>query len=209
MTTAISPQHLERVLKFWFGDLDEEGRSDQAHIEAWFKKDPDFDEQIRKEFGWLHACLLAAAVNDSALFSNANEQHSLAAVIVLDQYSRNMYRDTPGMFAADAVGLAYSYGLVAQGLDKKLPLSMRSFAYMPFMHSERLVDQERCIELFENFASELEGDAQKRIQGNVNYAVKHRDIVARFGRFPHRNKILGRTSTAEEERFLTQPGSSF
>ena len=128
---------------------------------------------------------------------------------MLDQLSRNMFRDTPGMFAQDSRALAAARGAVKQGVDRQLPRDPRTFLYMPLMHSEDAAVQARCVELFAAMADEYEGAQQKPVRRTLKYAVMHRDIVARFGRFPHRNSVLGRESTAEELAFLKQPNSSF
>src|SRR5690606_29754039 len=133
----------------------------------------------------------------------------LAGIIVLDQFSRNMFRDSPAMYSADHIARAFTYELIALAHDRQLSLAHRTFAYMPLMHSERLVDQDRCVELFEEFARELPSERRKGVEANLKYAIAHRDIVARFGRFPHRNHILGRTSTDKEIEFLKTPGSGF
>ncbi len=205
-TPSVSPDQLRQVLDFWFGTLDESGGADEKHRQSWFKKSQAFDEQIQSQFSWLHAALLAQGHQSFAFGSNKD---TLAAIIVLDQFSRNMYRDTPGMFAADEIALGYALDLIALGEDKKLPRAMRTFAYMPLMHSERLIVQNRCIALFQEMATELTGAAKEAVEFNVGFAIKHRDIVERFGRFPHRNKVLGRDSTEAEVEFLEQPGSSF
>ena len=175
----------EAVLGFWFG-LDPQ---------RWWTKDAAFDRDVRERFAGEHAAVLRGE-RDGWL---ATPRGRLAYVIVLDQLSRNMFRDTPRAFAADDRALDAAAGGIARGHDRDLPPGERGFLYMPYMHSELLPVQERCCELFASL-----GDAEQ-----LDYARRHRDIVARFGRFPHRNAILGRPSTPEELAFLTQPGSSF
>jgi uncharacterized protein (DUF924 family) len=134
----------------------------------------------------------------------------LAAVIVLDQFSRNMYRDTPDMYSGDALALRWAQDGIEQGQAKDLGYDERAFLYMPLMHAEQFDCQDRCVELFEAEAERAVGArVRKRTGQSRDYARLHRDIVARFGRFPHRNDILGRASTPEEIEFLTTPGSSF
>jgi uncharacterized protein (DUF924 family) len=181
------------VLTFWFGALDETGRSDQAHMARWWKKDPAFDQELRDRFGALHAAITRGEHADWI----ESARGRLATILVLDQFSRNMFRGAPGMFASDARALELTVDGLDRGMDQELTPAERQFFYMPLMHSEDLAAQERCVELFATFAE------------NQKFAVQHRDIVKRFGRFPHRNEILGRTSTPEEIAFLTQPGSSF
>jgi uncharacterized protein (DUF924 family) len=195
----------EAVLAFWFGELDEQGRAAPDVTARWFKKDEAFDAEIRERFAGLHAAL-ASGERDGW---TGSPRARLATIIVLDQLSRNMFRGTPGMFATDPLALAATHEGLERGDDRALRLAERVFFYMPLMHSEALADQERCIELFRALAGELEGEAKKGVENNVEYAVRHRDIVARFGRFPHRNAILGRASSEEELAFLQQPGSSF
>lgn len=195
----------EAVLAFWFGELDEQGRAAPDVTARWFKKDDAFDAEIRERFAGLHASL---ASGEREGWSGSPRER-LATIIVLDQLSRNMFRGTPGMFATDPLALAATHEGLERGDDRALRLAERVFFYMPLMHSEALADQERCIELFRALAGELEGEAKKGVENNVEYAVRHRDIVARFGRFPHRNAILGRASSEEELAFLQQPGSSF
>ncbi len=197
----------ETVLDFWFGTLSEEGRADSAHLKSWFTKDPEFDATIRDRFSWVYAQLVGRAPLTPEWLREGRDR--LAAIIVLDQFSRNMFRDTPAMFSADPLARSHAFELIGLGEDRTLPFSMRGFSYMPLMHSESLAHQERCIELFQAFCDELTGEKRSTIEYNLEFAVKHRDIIARFGRFPHRNAILGRESTEEEVEFLAGPGSRF
>lgn len=198
---------MEEILDFWFGPVSEDGLCDDAFVSRWFRKDPTFDAEIRAQFGWVYAQLAVREQAPPAWLSGT--RGTLAAIIVLDQFSRNMFRDSASMFAADAQARALCFEMIALGYDRQLPAALRTFVYMPLMHSERLVDQERCVELFQSMADELHGEVKKQVMNNVKYAIAHRDIVARFARFPHRNRLLGRVSSAEEEAFLKQPGSSF
>jgi uncharacterized protein (DUF924 family) len=201
----MSSREVSEVLSFWFGSLDEAGFATPETSARWFKKDPAFDEEIRSRFGALHARL---AGGDAAGWLD-EPRATLAYVVVLDQFSRNTGRDTPGMFATDALALSAARGCVTAGGDRALGPHERTFLYMPYMHSEALADQEECVRLFRALADELAGEAKAKVEYNHTYAVRHRDVVARFGRFPHRNRILGRASTEEEAAFLLQPGSSF
>ena len=130
----------------------------------------------------------------------------LARILLLDQFTRNIFRDTPRAFAGDAQALALAATLVAAGRDKNLAPCQRWFAYLPFEHSESLLDQERAVALFAGLRREMQNET---FDGAYDYALRHREVITLFGRFPHRNAILGRTSTAEEIEFLKQPGSSF
>ena len=187
--------HSEDVLAFWFGREDEPGYGEFR--EAWFRKDSVFDQEVRERFGELYE---RAAAGDLDGWKG-DARSCLALVILLDQFPRNMFREDPRTHATDAMALEISKDAVERGYDRELAPLERSFVYMPFMHSESLEDQRRSVELFEAMGTAGENNAE--------YAVAHREIVERFGRFPHRNEILGRESTPEEVEFLKQPGSSF
>ena len=205
--TEVNPRTVEpeEVLRFWFGELDGDGMAAPATVKRWWTRDPAFDAEIRVRFGIVQRRIARGEAADWL----ENPRGRLAAVIALDQLSRNMYRGSGEMFSADETALDIVRAAIDGDDEAHLATAERTFLYMPFMHSERLEDQERCVELFETLAESLEGQARETVKGNVGFAVRHRDIVARFGRFPHRNALLGRASTAEEEEFLKQPGSSF
>ena len=193
------------VLSFWFGDLDADGLAAPDRAGRWWTKNPDFDAEIRDRFGAEHAAV-AAGLREGW---RATARGRLAEVVVLDQFSRNLFRGTARMYAWDATAIALAERALALGDDSRLATDECAFLYMPFMHSESLADQARCVALFEAHAASLSDRARERIEGNLRFALDHRDIVARFGRFPHRNALLGRISTPDEETFLRQPGSSF
>ncbi len=177
------------IVSFWFS----------AEVQPfWFMKDKDFDQTIRQRFEKAYN-EAAVKFKDGIPDGITGGQEALAFVIVFDQFSRNMFRDTPKAFATDDLALRISKMAVQKGLERELPSSAHhNFLYMPFMHSEELRDQEEGIRLF----SLLPGNDQ-----TIAYARQHRDIIGRFGRFPHRNKILGRMSTPEEAEFLREfPG---
>jgi uncharacterized protein (DUF924 family) len=186
----------QEVLDFWFGREGEPGYGEFR--EAWFKRDPEFDRLIRDRFEPLYEEAAAGELDDW----KEEARSCLALVIVLDQFPRNMYRGDPRTYATDAKAQEIADYAVDRALDRELPPSQRGFLYMPFMHSENLEHQCRSVELFYG----LEG---ARESGSPDYAVRHMEIIERFGRFPHRNEILGRQTTPEEAEFLTQPGSSF
>jgi uncharacterized protein (DUF924 family) len=198
-------QDAARVLDFWFGPLDDTGRADAQHAQRWWRKDEAFDARIRDEFGQLHARWSKAEPGPFL----AAPRTALALTIVLDQFSRNMFRGTPASFASDARALDVAERAVAAGFDRALPLDHRAFLYMPFMHSEQLAMQDRCVELFSALRDELSGKLREDFEYQLDFAIRHRVIVERYGRFPHRNAILGRTSTEAELEFLKTPGSSF
>jgi len=195
----------ERVLGHWFGELDEEGLSTPAQQQRWFTKDDAFDAELREQFLAEHQAVRSGQ-RDHWLI---DPRGRLAYVVVLDQFSRNMFRGTKEMFASDKLALKAAREGVERGADRALKLAERQFLYMPFMHSEALEDQERAVALFTALRDDLTGRARENVENAVRYTIMHRDIVARFGRFPHRNELLGRESTPEELEFLTQPNSSF
>lgn len=176
---------IEDVITFWFADPT-----------RWFRKDPAFDEELRSRFGELHAAIRRG--EHEAWRSTA--RGALAYVLVLDQFSRNLFRGAPESFASDPQALGAAREALERGFDRELPSDQASFFLMPFMHSESLDDQDHCVAWFE---------AAGTFADNLKYAEQHRDIIRRFGRFPHRNAILGRASTPDELAFLEQPGSSF
>lgn len=165
-----------------------------AGPQKWFKKDDAFDAQFKSRFEAAHE---AAARGELDAWA-ADEQGALALLLLLDQFPRNVFRNSPRTYATDAKALAIARAAVDAGLDLKIgDPQLRAFFYLPFMHSESLADQDRSVALCENAGPE-----------NLRFARHHRDIVARFGRFPHRNEVLGRQSTPEEKRFLDEGGFS-
>jgi uncharacterized protein (DUF924 family) len=176
----------QSILHFWFTEL-----TPKQH----FVKDAALDETIRARFG----DTLESAAKCELFAWRASPEGRLAEIIVLDQFSRNIYRDTPRAFAQDALALVLAQELVANGRDSSLPQAQRVFAYMPYMHSESALVHEQAVLLF----------TQLGIQDNLNFELRHKAIINRFGRYPHRNALLGRTSTPQELAFLSEPGSSF
>lgn len=193
------------VLNFWLGPLTLEGRAYVEFSHRWFTKDETFDLEVHRKFGWLHAVLTSGKRLDWTY----TPRGLLAAVVVLDQFSRNMYRDTPGMVASDEQALALALEGIALGYNRKLRIAERVFLYMPLMHAERLDVQNRCVDLFERFVAELSGDAAEEVSHNLAFAKGHREIVKRFGRFPHRNAMLERESTPDELAYLSGPDWRF
>jgi uncharacterized protein (DUF924 family) len=176
----------QAVLKFWFEEIDPA---------MWWKKDPQFDAMLVARFSGLHA----RAVRCELFEWRSKAEGRLAEIIVLDQFSRNMFRNTPQAFANDALALALAQEAIANGADKELTSTQRSFLYLPYMHSESLVIHNIAVDLYR----------KNGLKGNLDFELRHRKIIERFGRYPHRNKILGRQSTAEEIEFLSRPGSGF
>jgi uncharacterized protein (DUF924 family) len=182
------------VLRFWFGDAPLQARP------QWFTKDAAFDTQVRERFG---------ALIDAALRGELDAWHgapdtALARLLLLDQFTRNAFRDTPRAFAGDALALAGAREMVRRGFDQVLAPLQCVFVYLPFEHAEDLQAQEEALRLYAALTAR-----EPSLADNEEWARKHHVIVERFGRFPHRNAILGRDSTAEEVEFLKQPGSRF
>jgi uncharacterized protein (DUF924 family) len=187
------------VLDFWFGAPGSETAGKTRR--EWFIKNDAFDEQIRQRFG---ATISQAVAGGLREWDEEGPQGTLARILVLDQITRNAHRNTPGAFEGDALALAAARQLADSGAHKELPPLQRAFAYMPFEHAEDAHMQARAVELFTELAAEHPG-----FDDMLDYAHRHRGVIARFGRFPHRNGILGRASTPEEIEFLRQPGSRF
>jgi len=176
----------KEIIKFWFEEISQT---------QWWKKDVQFDQLIASRFLEVHGQASRCELNQWRETADGR----LAEIIVLDQFSRNIYRDSPLSFATDSLALVLAQEAIRVGADKKVSESMRSFFYMPFMHSESAVIHEEAVVLYEAYGNE----------GNLDFELRHKAIIDRFGRYPHRNEILGRDSTAEEVEFLSQPGSSF
>ena len=191
------PSEADEVLDFWFGREDEPGYGEFR--EAWFRKDEGFDQEVKERFGSLYERAAAGELDGW----RDDARSCLALVICLDQFPRNMFRGDGRTHATDAKAVETARYAVERALDRELPPFQRMFVYMPFMHSENLEDQHRSVELFGRLA-EKPGATDV-----TSYAVGHMEIVERFGRFPHRNVILGRETTPEEAEFLEKPGSSF
>jgi uncharacterized protein (DUF924 family) len=181
------------VLEFWFGS------PPLATRDAWFRKDPAFDSAIGTRFGAATAAALAGAYGEWC----HEPCGALARVILLDQFTRNIFRDTAKAFSGDARALATAEDAVAQGFDRALEAVERWFLYMPFVHSEETAMHERSLALFGALATET------GLALPLGRARRHADVIRRFGRYPHRNALLGRQSTAEEIAFLQSPGSRF
>ena len=175
-----------RVLDFWFSEIDSS---------LWFKKDAQFDALLIEKFSQLHV----QAAQCELYQWRATAQGRLAEVIILDQFSRNMFRDTPQAFAYDSLALALAQQAIAVNDHLTLSSTERNFLYMPFMHSESQLIHQQAVKLFTDNGNE----------NTLNFELQHKAIIDRFQRYPHRNAILGRASTAQEIEFLSQPGSGF
>lgn len=196
---TLDPRAAE-VLDFWFGAAGspEHGRT----RELWFTKRDETDALIRARLGALIEAALRGELDGWAVADARPPRGALALILLLDQFTRNVFRDTPHAFAGDERALQIATALVGRGDDRALSLHERWFAYLPFEHAESLPMQDRSVALFDQLARD-------GLAGPLEWAIKHRDVIERFGRFPHRNAILGRASTAEELAFLAQPGSRF
>lgn len=190
------------VLRFWFGP---DGTPPLANASKWYAKDDAFDREIEARFG----ATLDLASRGALDAWKATPRGRLALVIVLDQFSRNVFRGTPRAFAADARACELVREGLAAGDEAALTIVERWFLYMPLMHAEDVALQRECVAAFERLHADAPEDLAKSVANSLDYAKRHAEIVERFGRFPHRNDILGRASTPEEVEFLKQPGSSF
>ena len=188
---------VEEILDFWFGSPKSVDYGKERSF--WFTKNPEFDRELSDRF------LLdyEQAARGELDYLQDSPLGCLTLVLLLDQFGRNMFRGTPKSFATDAKALSVAKSAIDQGCDRALLPVQRWFIYLPFEHSENLADQERCVELFATLSNHPES------ANTIEYALRHKAVIERFGRFPHRNKILGRTNTPAEAEFLKQPGSSF
>ena len=176
----------QTILDFWF---------DEIEPAQWWKKDASLDALITQRFLPIHQ----AAVRCELSAWREQPEGRLAEIIVLDQFSRNIYRDDARAFSCDALALALAQEMVAAGLDQAVYPVMRAFVYMPYMHSESALIHQQAVRLFD----------QPGMESNLDFERQHKVIIDRFGRYPHRNTVLGRDSTVEEIEFLRQPGSGF
>lgn len=192
------PQDARAVLDCWFGTPDEPDFG--VARKSWFARDAAFDTMLRERFGSLIDAARESRLDDWT----ATPLGMLALIVVLDQFSRNCHRNTPRAFDGDQKALRTAQQMVASGADRVLPSAHhRAFAYLPFEHDETMASQHESMRLFKQLDAEPGGES------NYRFAVRHAEIIERFGRFPHRNAVLGRVSTAEEADFLRKPGSSF
>ena len=182
MPTAI---HYEKIIHFWFSELS---------VAQWWKKDAELDRTIAERFGKVHA----AAARCELFHWRTTAEGRLAEVLVLDQFSRNIHRHRPQAFACDALALALAQEAVLRGIDDALEPAWRNFLYMPYVHSESAVIHKEAVRV-----------CSKAGEQTYDFELRHKAVIDRFGRYPHRNAILGRRSTPQEVEFLKQPGSSF
>ncbi len=195
--TDAERREVTALIDFWFGAPDSTERFKPRA--AWFTVDPEFDEALRHRFQPLQRRAAAGGCAEWGLHA----EPCLALILLLDQLPRNLYRGQPEAFATDAMARETAREAVSRGFDRSLPATWRQFIYLPFEHSENLADQATSLALFGALARD------PAMASGADYAQRHHAIIARFGRFPHRNRVLGRISTKEEEEFLKEPNSSF
>lgn len=201
----MTPQNISRrVLDYWFGDLSADPLASQK-TSLWFKSSEQTDNDIRQQFG--DDVTRADARKYDELRSSP--RGSLTLIILLDQFTRNIYRGTPRAFASDSLALKYALEMISSGQYKELSPIERVFVYLPLEHAEDRELQAQCVALYAELRDSVPESDRSFFDVTYDYAVRHKVIIDRFGRFPHRNIILGRTSTPEEVEFLKEPGSSF
>jgi uncharacterized protein (DUF924 family) len=198
------PISAEQVLEFWFGKGACHVPSPQQ-LRFWFGGEAVSDQLIRERF----AGAVDEAMDGAYQDWDATARGALALILLLDQFPRNIFRHSPRAYAGDARGLALCGQGLSQGQDRQLSFAERAFFYLPLEHAEDLTMQERSVHAFRTLLAEAPAEGREVAESFLDYAIRHRDIIARFGRFPHRNKVLGRPSTPQEEAFLKEPGSSF
>ena len=197
---------IEQVLDFWFGACGRDGALDRVKQRMWFSDGHKHDAVIRRRFGKLHR---RAARGELDAEWAATPRGTIALIVVLDQFSRHIHRGKPAAFAQDPAAQRLAAAGVEQGVDRGLIPAQRAFFYLPFEHAEDPGLQQRGVRLYQRLASEVAPSWRNEYAGFADYSGHHRDIIERFGRFPHRNTVLGRASTPEEIEFLKEPGSSF
>jgi len=190
--------NIEEILTFWFDEIRDEPAYFEEYAPRWFVQNADFDRQIVRRFQTDYEL----AAQGQLTHWTETARGGLALILVLDQFPRNMFRNDPRAFATDPLAQQIAEQMIAAGLDRQLRLVERYFVYVPFMHSEDRAHQQRSVQLFQQLAEE-------RAYFDTPYVVRHQEVIDRFGRFPHRNTVLGRDSTPEELEFLKQFGSSF
>jgi len=195
----------EDLLEFWFADAGSDADAIARRNEVWFKRDAAFDRQCTEKFG----ALLEAAADGALEHWKESPRGRLAFIVLLDQLSRNIHRGSAAAFRADDRALSACLEGIEAGHDRALSPIERTFFYLPMEHAEDRSTQEQSVKHFEALADEAPESLRKQLEANVEYARQHRDVVERFGRFPHRNAVLGRTPTAEEEAYLAGDAPRF
>jgi len=197
---------VEQVLDFWFGACGTDGSLDPAKRKMWFGDGRQYDAGIRERFG---ALLERAARGEFDKEWAATPRGRIALIVVLDQFSRHIHRDTAAAFAQDPAAQRLAVGGIEKSVDRELIPAQRAFLYLPLEHAEDIELQRLCVRCFDGLARTVDPAQRKEYESFLDYAQRHRDIIDRFGRFPHRNAALGRESTPAEKKFLKEPASSF
>lgn len=187
------------VLNFWYGEFEPIAKVSFVNAPLWYKKDPEFDSKIKALF---EDDINKASEGLYDEWADESSVYGVALVVLLDQFSRNMYRDTPQMFAYDSKALQISNKLIDKGWDFNLPMPMKCSLYLPFMHSENITDQQKVVKLSEGILATTQEATKPQAVAFHKFALEHQRIIQLFGRFPHRNSILGRKSTLSEVEFL-------
>ncbi len=196
---------IETILEFWFGEDTDDSVVAKNKSALWWSKNPDVDAEMRQRFESFVDRAAAGELSDW----QSSPRGRLALILLTDQFPRSIYRDSPNAFAYDSKALAWCIDGIDQGMDLQLRPIERVFFYLPLEHAESLEHQDRSVKQFRRLLDEVGAGQTKVFEEYLDFAVRHRDIIARFGRFPHRNKILGREPTSDELAFLATPGSSF
>ncbi len=197
---------IEQVLEFWFGTSGADGALDPAKQKMWFGEGRKYDAGIRERFGKLHERAARGELDEAW---PATARGRIALIVVLDQFSRHVHRGTAAAYAQDPAARQLVVSGLGADVDHELIPAQRAFFYMPLEHAEDLELQRLGVRCFDGLAHTVAQPWRKEYEGFLDYAQRHRDIIERFGRFPHRNAVLGRPSTPAEKEFLKQPGSSF
>lgn len=193
------------VLEFWLGSDFPSPASAAQRTRRWFSKDDNLDQSIRERFGDAINAALAGSFDQAV----GNHLDWLALLILLDQFPRNVFRDSPRAFAGDGKALGLALAGIARDDDQEVHRMARLFCYLPLEHSEDPVMQERSVALFRSFQEQAMSDSADMAKSWLDFAIQHHAVIERFGRFPHRNEVLGRESTQEERAYLAEPGSGF
>ena len=198
-------KEISKIISYWFGELDDAGFSQELQKKKWWSGSSEVDLEISHQFGHL----VEEALRRGLKHWKNSEQGRLALILLLDQFTRNIYRGTERAFSGDHRALKICKLGLSEKTDLALPIEHRVFFYMPLEHSENLDDQELCIRMLSSLKREAPANKQKVIDDYIGFAEQHRDIIKRFGRFPHRNSILNRTNTREESTYLNGDHASF
>lgn len=195
----------DSIREFWFGTDPDDGATAQQRAKLWWSKNPDVDREIRERFS---ATVAAAGARELDAWS-ATPKGLLALVLLTDQFTRNIHRGTPAAFEHDALARQWATAALERGFENKLRPVERVFLYLPFEHAEAIDHQALSVRLFTQLYQDVPAEQMDVFRAYLIFALRHRRVIERFGRFPHRNQILGRPSTPEEIAFLQEPGSSF